>query len=236
MGRGCSGRRRSASPQRNAAAGGAYRDVRPRLASIPTLVLVLAAACGAEAPQPSSSADDATARADDAASRDDAAGLQADDLGPDGGANLPSDAAPTDGAIDAGATDPTPLPTTREALVVFARERSYASWPSEPEAHASAGPHGGRVRTWVNPTLAASLRAGATTHPAGSVAVKELYGSGTTITGWAIDVKRDDGVWVFWEGFLPQLDQFYFVGVNNLCGRCHQGGVDTVLTRADALR
>jgi hypothetical protein len=213
--------------------------VRPLLPGLPTLLLVLAAACGAEDPTPNPDVGAVAPRVDDAAPREDAAVPGADDAGVgltiDAGE---SDAATRDdaGATDADAIDPTPLPTTRDALVAFARARSYSSWPSEPEAHASAGPHGGRVRTWVNPTLAASLRAGATTHPAGSVAVKELYGSGTAITGWAIDVKRDDGVWVFWEGFLPQLDQYYFVGMNNLCGRCHQAGVDTVLTPADALR
>lgn len=93
------------------------------------------------------------------------------------------------------------------------------------------------MRTWVNPALATSLKAGNTTHPSGSIAVKELYGSGTgtAITGWAVDVKDTDGTWIFYEGFAPALNQFFFRGTSNLCGNCHRAGVDQVLTPPAAL-
>jgi len=64
--------------------------------------------------------------------------------------------------------------------------------------------------------------------------VKELH-SGAEITGYAIDVKRRDGEWVFFEGFLPSLDQYLFVGTSNLCANCHRPGKDFVLTSPDAL-
>lgn len=147
----------------------------------------------------------------------------------------------SDGGRDAGAGAPDAgggaeaLPTTREAIVAFAQRRAYTDWPAEPAAHLSTGPHGGRVRTWVNPVLAASLKAGSTNHPPGSIAVKELYGSGTSITGWAVDVKDLDGTWIFFEGFTPALNQYFFRGTANLCGNCHRAGLDQVLTPPSAL-
>ncbi|MBL8957743.1 MAG: hypothetical protein JNK82_43610 [Myxococcaceae bacterium] len=123
--------------------------------------------------------------------------------------------------------------TTQPELQAFAESGAYTGWKAEPAAHTSAGPHG-EVRTFVNDTLYTSMKAGNTTHPNGSVAVKELY-SGGSISGWAVDVKRDDGQWVFYEGFKPALNQYYFVGGGNLCANCHQGGVDFVLLLASAL-
>lgn len=124
-------------------------------------------------------------------------------------------------------------PATRAGLVALAQSGAYTSWKAEPAAHPTSGPHGGSVRTFVNDLLFTSLKAGNTTHPNGAIAVKELF-SGTTRTGWAIDAKGDDGVWVFFEGFEPKLDQYFFRGPGNLCANCHAGGVDTVLTPASA--
>lgn len=92
--------------------------------------------------------------------------------------------------------------------------------------HASTGPHGGNVRTWVNGVLYASLKAGNTTHPPGSVTVKELYGSGTTaVTGHAIDAKDASGKWFFYEGFAPAYaSPYYFAGTSNFCASCHASG------------
>ncbi len=126
------------------------------------------------------------------------------------------------------------LPTTLAELQAFARSGAYLGWAAEPAPHASKGPHGGTVRTFVNPPLHQSLKSGEPLHPAGSVVVKELR-SGEQLTGYAIDVKRSDGEWVFYEGFLPSLDQYFFVGTSNLCGNCHRPGSDFVLTAASAL-
>ncbi len=133
---------------------------------------------------------------------------------------------PGDGAPDGGLEG---LPTSLAALQRFVRAGAYAGWSAEPRPHQSAGPHGGLVRTFVNPLLRESLAAHATAHPPGSIVVKELF-SGDQIRGYAIDVKRADGEWVFLEGFLPSLDQYFFTGTSNLCGNCHRAGVDFVLT------
>ncbi len=122
---------------------------------------------------------------------------------------------------DGGALD-----TSRKALVQLVESKEYQSWKSEPAAHPSSGPHG-TVRTFVNDTLYRSMKAGNTKHPQGSIAVKELF-KGTELNGWAVDVKRDDSTWVFYEGFLPALNEYYFAGPGNLCSNCHESGGDFV--------
>lgn len=141
---------------------------------------------------------------------------------PDGGAPL----IPVDGGAG--------IRATRAGLVSIAQSGAYLSWKAEPMAHQTTGPHGDTVRTFVNEPLSTSLKAGNTTHPVGSIVVKELFSAGTR-TGWAVDAKGDDGVWVFFEGFEPQLNQYFFRGTGNLCANCHASGVDFVLTPKAAL-
>ncbi|MBL9043365.1 MAG: hypothetical protein JNM83_17260 [Myxococcales bacterium] len=78
-------------------------------------------------------------------------------------------------AVSDGGTD-----NSAAGLTAFVKAGSYKSWKAEPAIHASTGPHGGNVRTYVNSLLYASLKAGNVSHPKGSIVVKELYGSGTT--------------------------------------------------------
>lgn len=131
---------------------------------------------------------------------------------------------------DAGA----PTPATRAGLLSVAQSGAYLSWKAEPAPHQTSGPHGGQVRTFVNDVLYASMKAGNTTHPRGSIVVKELFSNGAR-NGWAVDAKDDEGTWVFFEGFEPQLNQYFFRGTGNLCSNCHAGGVDFVLTPPSAL-
>jgi hypothetical protein len=135
-------------------------------------------------------------------------------------------------------TSPQGRGTSAAELLAFVQSGEYKSWRAEPAVHASSGPHGGNVRSYVNDVLYASLKAGNTVHPNGSVVVKELYGSTTTtITGHAVDVKEDpSGEWIFYEGFAPSYSNpYYFRGTSNLCGGCHgRGGTDYVLTPASA--
>ncbi|MBX7097462.1 MAG: hypothetical protein K1X89_07110 [Myxococcaceae bacterium] len=134
--------------------------------------------------------------------------------------------------LDAGA----PLDTSEAGLVAFFKTQGYRAWRAEAAPHPSAGPHSGQVRTFVNDALSASLQAGASSHPRGSVAVKELLdAAGTTLTGVAIDVKGEDGTWVFLEGFAPSFTGYYYRGTQNLCGNCHRAGQDFVLTSKGAL-
>jgi hypothetical protein len=140
------------------------------------------------------------------------------------------------GVVDGGAEDAglrPATPTTRDGLIALAQSGAHLGWNAEPSAHSSAGPHGGTVRTYVNPALYASLKAGSATHPNGSIAVKELFTAGAH-SGWAIDAKGDDGVWTYLEAFEPALNQYFFRGSGNLCSGCHQGGVDQVWVFAGA--
>lgn len=141
---------------------------------------------------------------------------------------LPDGGAPTVTPPDGGAS----IQGTRAGLLAIAQSGSYLTWKAEPMVHRSAGPHG-NVRTFLNDALYASLKAGNTSHPNGSVAVKELY-NGATRTGWAVDAKGDDGVWLYFEGFEPRYDEYFFRGPGNLCANCHASGVDTVLAPASA--
>lgn len=142
---------------------------------------------------------------------------------------------PTAALPDGGAGNPGATPTTRDGLLALAQSGAYLGWKAEPAAHPSAGPHGNTVRTFVNTALYDSLEAGNAAHPNGSIAVKELFTAGTR-SGWAIDAKGDDGVWTYFEGFEPALNQYFFRGNGNLCSQCHQAGVDQVLVVAADFR
>lgn len=211
---------------------------RPNPLSTLLLCSLLLAACGNDSDEGAPDAttgpsrDAGLATADAAAAAADAAPEAADARADDAGGPLDSgdtsDAGPAQ--ADAG---PAPLPTTRAEIVAFVQSGAYTTWAAEPARHASTGPHGGTVRTFVNATLYTSLKEGRASHPTGSIAVKELY-TGASRTGWAVDVKGDDGVWIYYEGFEPRLDQYYFRGDGNLCANCHAGGVDRVLVPASA--
>jgi hypothetical protein len=127
-------------------------------------------------------------------------------------------------------------PTDSAALFTWLADGSYLDWESESAIHPSAGPHGGDVRTFVNDTLLGSLADGASSHPAGSASVKELYSAGE-LRGWATFVKTSDDSaegdnWFWYENFSvtnassPVAADF---GVG-LCVDCHVAGRDYVLT------
>ena len=128
-------------------------------------------------------------------------------------------------------------PTEADALFQWLKDGGYTAWQAESGPHESTGPHGGKVRTFVNAALFESLAAGNTVHPKGAAAVKELYGSGSTITGWAAEVKTDDDSaggqgWYWYENFST-TDPSNPVAAGNgksLCFNCHSGGTDYVLT------
>jgi hypothetical protein len=149
---------------------------------------------------------------------------------PDGGMPTPDGGMP---APDGGRPD-----TSAAGLTAFVKSGAYKAWKAEPAVHDSAGPHGGKVRTYVNDVFYASLKAGNTSHPKGSIVVKELYGSSTTtVTGHAIDVKDEaTGEWVFYEGFGPTYaSPYYYRGTSNFCAGCHRGANnDYMLTPASA--
>ena len=111
----------------------------------------------------------------------------------------------------------------------------YKQWQSESSAHESTGPHFGKARTYLNPSLAASLRDGDgdAEHPRAVAAVKELFGRGETVRGWSVSLKLD-GIsargsrWYWFEVF----DAHVVADARGapLCAGCHAAGRDFVLT------
>jgi len=113
------------------------------------------------------------------------------------------------------------------------QKKEYEAWPKESSAHPSTGPHG-NVRTYVNPKLEASLKAGAAAHPKGAASVKEFV-SGTTVTGWAVSLKTQDASdegkgWYWYEIFstAPRASGAIEGQGRPGCAGCHSGGKDFV--------
>ncbi|MGH1347432.1 MAG: hypothetical protein ACRBN8_38085 [Nannocystales bacterium] len=135
---------------------------------------------------------------------------------------------------DASTGDPVvpPPPVGAAALLPWLEAGNYSRWDAEAERHPSQGPHFDGVRTFVNATLLDSLEAGSDDHPVGSSVVKELYGAGPDVGGWAVMVKVAAGSsvdsWYWYESFqgTTYADD---TGVS-LCGNCHGRGVDFVRT------
>ncbi len=128
------------------------------------------------------------------------------------------------------------VPLDAAALHEYLRGGAYRQWAGESAPHRSTGPHGGDVRTFVSPGLSASLQAGAA-HPKDATAIKELYGSGDSVTGWAVGIKlagdSDGGkAWYWYEVFSTQPGASPgFAGQGlPLCSNCHRDGRDYVLT------
>jgi hypothetical protein len=147
----------------------------------------------------------------------------------------PADPAPSPGA-GPGATTADGVPLDAAALHEYLRGGAYRSWIGESAPHPSTGPHGGKVRTYLSPGLWDSLQAGRA-HPVDATAIKELYGSGNSVTGWAVGIKlagdSDGGkAWYWYEVFSTQAGASpAFAGRGlALCSNCHRAGRDYVLT------
>ncbi len=124
-------------------------------------------------------------------------------------------------------------PTGIDALLPWLQAGHYRQWQSESSAHESSGPHFGKVRTYLNLSLAASLRDGNAEHPRGVAAVKELFGRGEMARGWAVSLKLDEtsaggSRWYWFEYFDAQV--VADARGAPLCGGCHAAGRDFVLT------
>lgn len=133
----------------------------------------------------------------------------------------------TTGETSTGAPDCTNegMPSEGAALLEWLGELGYASWPAESGPHASTGPHFGSVRTFVNPCLQESLDAGASTHPVGAVAVKQLYGDGDVVEGYSVMIKVAAGeggdTWYWFEQY--QGTTYADAVGSGLCTGCHGG-------------
>lgn len=129
------------------------------------------------------------------------------------------------------------VPSTVDAeLQAWLVAGSYSTFLPESAAHASAGPHGGRVRTFVNRQLAGSLTTCEPSHPVGAAAVKELF-DGNGIRGWAVMIKTRPGpgadAWYWYEVFSTAIDAEPAVSAqaSGTCVGCHDGGLDAVRSR-----
>jgi hypothetical protein len=99
----------------------------------------------------------------------------------------------------------------------------------------------GGARVYLSPELAASLRSGASSHPRGSAAVREIVDAEdpTIMIGWALNHKLDEGeggeAWSFYEVFSLELDAEPLVAERGAigCVGCHGEGRDHVLTPLD---
>lgn len=151
-----------------------------------------------------------------------------------GSPSSPSTPSPGLAASCADAGEGPPAPSTESELSAWLRTGTYRCWARESAKHPSTGPHGGDVRTYLNASLDGSLAAGAAEHPQGAVAVKELFGNGETLTGWAVMVKNrtasDAGKgWYWYEvfGTAPGSPSIEGQG-RSLCTNCHGDGQDYV--------
>lgn len=118
------------------------------------------------------------------------------------------------------------IPTAGAEMLAWLQDGNYLDWTSESALHPPVGPHFHQVLTYFNDPLLASLAAGNPSHPAGSAAVKELYGNGGELAGWAAMVKTQDDSnggmsWYWYEGFG---DSISFSGFGlGVCTGCHGG-------------
>ena len=128
------------------------------------------------------------------------------------------------------------VPTDASTLFAWLRAGRYRGFARESAVHATAGPHGGSVLTFVNAALAQSLAAGNASHPAGAAAVKELYAADrTTLTGWAVEVKTQTdsagGQGWYWYEVFSTTD-----GANPIAGNGHPGCTGCHALGADHVR
>lgn len=132
-------------------------------------------------------------------------------------------------SVGAGGAAGQGIPTTAAALLPWLQQGNYSSWKAESAKHASMGPHFGGVRTFMNESLNESLAANATSHKKGAAAVKELFGMGETVLGWAVWVKLEDdsamGQNIYWYEFYQDQTFADGTGVGG-CTNCHAAGSD----------
>jgi len=147
-----------------------------------------------------------------------------------------TEGATTDATTDAttGAAEELPPIDSVEALELWLAGGAYKQWAGESQVHASTGPHGGNVRTYVNAIALDSLAAQQAEHPQNAATVKELYGdSMDTLIGYAVSRKtaaQSEGgaTWYWYE----RINATVYGGDLDvpLCTGCHGGGADYILT------
>jgi len=110
-------------------------------------------------------------------------------------------------SADMAQAEPIEPPLGGAALETWLKAGHYKTWRRESGAHASPGPHFGKVRAYLNPVLFESK---ARQHPKEAAAVKELYGDGEAVLGWSVAIKTqadsDGGSnWYWYEIFQNKV-------------------------------
>lgn len=149
----------------------------------------------------------------------------------DSGSNTTTEVTPEPGTIE--------VPTSASALLEYLKKGSYQTWRRESAPHQTQGPHKSGALVFINDVLLKSLEAKNTSHPKGSVAIKELYQVDLkTKAGWAVMVKIDDNSqggrgWYWFEVFSSSAGDQFIADGNGvaLCTGCHQPGKDFFLTK-----
>lgn len=133
-----------------------------------------------------------------------------------------------------GVADPVPGLTDLESIATLLETSGYSTWSAEPGVHDGSGPHG-QVRVYFNPPLAASIMSGQSSHPDGSIAVKELYATdAVTIRAYAIGIKDraapEAQSWVWYEADRTSLrSPDFYARASPTCADCHDhAAVDSV--------
>lgn len=140
----------------------------------------------------------------------------------------------TGDATTGAAEEELPPIESAELLEAWLAAGAYKQWAVESQVHASTGPHGGNVRTYVNAIALGSLAAQQTEHPQDAALVKELYGGGVdTVIGYAVmrktaPLSEGGANWYWYERVDANV---YADGLDvALCSGCHGAGADYILT------
>ena len=140
----------------------------------------------------------------------------------------------TTGDSTTGAVEELPPIDSAEQLEAWLAGGAYKQWAAESQVHASTGPHGGNVRTYVNAIALGSLASQQSEHPQDAAVVKELYGGGVdTLIGYAVmrktaPLSEGGANWYWYERIDANV---YADGLDvGLCSGCHGGGADYILT------
>jgi hypothetical protein len=134
---------------------------------------------------------------------------------------------------DEASGEPCELPSEPDALLAYLRRGDYKAFAQESGAHASTGPHGGRVLTYINDLLEQSLADENAEHPRCAASVKELFLGNDEVSGWAVLVKTaqasQGGRGYYWFetlGTNAEREPDYAGQGLGICVGCHSTGLD----------
>ena len=144
--------------------------------------------------------------------------------------------------------DTLPVPTEPHALRAWLAQGTFKTWPHQSEARPAEDPHGDRAQVFLNPSLAASVKARKPIHHQGAAAVLEMSDENGLPWGWAVAVKThpssNHGRGWYWyqvksgpssgrtdfDGhMIPSDPDEAGLGVKS-CLTCHVKGHDYVIT------